>query len=359
MMRSTPSLPVHPSLLAKQQHTSNTTTLPTLQQLQSIKRRTIPDPSTLPFQTPKKEISSISDVQLWLSSEAFARLLWFIQALNLVAHQKKNTSECHETESVKAVLSLLSTLDKWIDEIPPLDQPSRFGNMAFRKWIERLEKESANLIQSVLPPALHSAVPELTAYFSTSFGNGTRIDYGSGHELHFVAFLCCLSLLDFIKEEDYLAVVIQVFNRYLILVRRLQRTYTLEPAGSHGVWGLDDHQFLPYYWGAAQLIDHPRIQPKSILNKDVVEHYGDEYLYLGCIKYINEVKKGPFFEHSPILYDISGVPNWNKVNTGMLKMFVAEVLAKFPIVQHFVFGELLPFRPMLELEVESNEETQS
>ena len=57
------------------------------------------------------------------------------------------------------------------------------------------------------------------------------------------------------------------------------------------------------------------------------------------------MKKGPFAEHSPMLYDISAVPLWSKVNVGLHKMYAAEVMGKFPVVQHFLFGSLLVLEP--------------
>ena len=64
-------------------------------------------------------------------------------------------------------------------------------------------------------------------------------------------------------------------------------------------------------------------------------------LYFSAIGFIYDVKKGPFWEHSPMLYDISGVrAGWAKINKGMIKMYMAEVLSKFPVVQHFYFGSL-------------------
>jgi serine/threonine-protein phosphatase 2A activator len=38
-------------------------------------------------------------------------------------------------------------------------------------------------------------------------------------------------------------------------------------------------------------------------------------MYFSAIGFIYDVKKGPFWEHSPTLYDISGVrAGWGKIN---------------------------------------------
>jgi serine/threonine-protein phosphatase 2A activator len=169
---------------------------------------------------------------------------------------------------------------------------------------------------------------------------------GSGHELSFVIWLMCLDLLGCFTPSDYPALVNRVFFRYLCLVRRIQSVYNLEPAGSHGVWGLDDHQFLSYLWGSAQLYDHKKLSPKSSIDTEIIAHFSKDYMFLGCIEWIMKVKTGNFYETSPMLYDISSVPTWTKVNTGLLKMYIAEVLGKFPVVQHLKFGNLLPFIPV-------------
>jgi len=134
------------------------------------------------------------------------------------------------------------------------------------------------------------------------------------------------------------------FARYLGVMRRLQTVYQLEPAGSHGVWSLDDYQFIPFYWGASQLINNTEgIQPKSVLSTQILDAFANDYLYIAAIRFIHLMKTGPFAEHSPILNDVANLPHWEKVNQGMVKMYQGEVFGKFPVMQHFLFGNILPF----------------
>ncbi|CEG69637.1 hypothetical protein RMATCC62417_05684 [Rhizopus microsporus] len=292
---------------------------------------------------PVRRIHEQKDIEIFSKSIAFDRLMTFIALLNESAYKKKISDPCTISPQTQRILEMLDVMDSWLNDFPPLDNPQRFGNKAFRQWVDRLNQSSRQLLENVLQERMHKAIPELTEYLNNGFGNATRIDYGSGHELSFVAWLAGIALLGGFDESDYEAIVLRVFVRYLELVRKIQKTYSLEPAGSHGVWGLDDHQFLPYIWGSSQLIDHPILKPKSILNKETVNQCAGEYMYFRCIQYILEVKRGPFFEHSPMLNDIASLLSWSKVNTGMTKMYIAEVLKKVPVVQHFKFGTLFPF----------------
>ena len=81
------------------------------------------------------------------------------------------------------------------------------------------------------------------------------MDYGTGHETAFGIFLLCLTLIRFFEPtpSEERSIVLLVITRYMHLCWRLQDVYRIEPAGSHGVWGLDDYCFLGYIFGSAQL----------------------------------------------------------------------------------------------------------
>lgn len=142
------------------------------------------------------------------------------------------------------------------------------------------------LLAQVIPL---ETIPELSTYLMHSFGDVKRTDYGTGHEAHFLIFLYCLDALKVVGESDYQALVLNVFWEYMKLMRELEITYWLEPAGSHGVWGLDDFHFLPFLFGAFQLSSHKYLKPKSIHNQEILEEFSKDYMYFSCIQFINQV----------------------------------------------------------------------
>ncbi|ORY62583.1 serine/threonine-protein phosphatase 2A activator 1 [Pseudomassariella vexata] len=339
------------------------------------------------FINPAKRINDGPDVKAFLKSKAYRDIGTFVLQLNRAMCPRKVTdqdgneviktfqigseSETQPAEPARKLQQMLSKINSFIDEAPPDPGPRRFGNVSFRKWYKLLDERVQSLLDEYMPePVLKygstskhteaTAADELKAYLLGSFGSQQRLDYGTGHELSFLAFLGCLWKLGAFQDgnpngDTERNLVLGVFEPYLRVVRRLILTYNLEPAGSHGVWGLDDHSFLPYVFGSAQLTraikeDEPmplegslfRVpKPALVAKSDHVEEERKRNMYFSAIGFINDVKTGPFWEHSPILFDISGVRDgWGKINKGMIKMFNAEVLSKFPVVQHFTFGSL-------------------
>jgi len=232
------------------------------------------------------------------------------------------------------------------------------------------------------PPPLETPNPsspqetiirELQAHFHLSFGHPIRLDFGTGHESCFFIFLLCLFKLGIFgynnnnkssslnPSPDIMApVALSITTQYLQVCRGLQVEYMLEPAGSHGVWGLDDYHCLPFYIGACQLQDPTKyysssstalgsiiqqvgeIKPSIIHKEEVLQSdLASVFMYLGCIRFVKSLKSNvPFFESSPMLNDISHLQDWVKVSSGLLRLYEGDVLDRISVVQHFVFGDL-------------------
>jgi serine/threonine-protein phosphatase 2A activator len=183
------------------------------------------------FVEPQKEIKNAMEMARWEQSETYYDLLGFINSVCMCIQSKSLSYKCQISPPVQKLLDMLASLEKLAMETPPVDQPQRFGNSAFKTWYQKVKEHAPALVKEILPENLHTAVPELLPYLMDSFGNSTRIDYGTGHELSFIMFLMALFKIEVLAKSDELTIALKVFNTYLNFVRKLQVTYRMEPAG--------------------------------------------------------------------------------------------------------------------------------
>jgi serine/threonine-protein phosphatase 2A activator len=127
---------------------------------------------------PVQRIQSQDDLLVFKQTEAYMRLMDFIQSLNESVKNKRISDSCVESLFLLNVLGLLDTLTLWIDEMPPELTSQRFGNISFRHWIARLKQSSNQLLEGIIPQEKSHFIPELGEYLVRGFGDGTRLDYG-------------------------------------------------------------------------------------------------------------------------------------------------------------------------------------
>ena len=154
------------------------------------------EPVSSGYFVPHRMIFNAHELELFKKSETAAELAGFVKACadaivgKKISDVGKNISDSEASSSssssssssntengdgiIEKVVTFLHQLHAMIDEIPPLKQPMRFGNKAFRTFHTRLCEESVIFLQQLLPLHQQEASVELAAYLSTAFGeNGS------------------------------------------------------------------------------------------------------------------------------------------------------------------------------------------
>lgn len=335
------------------------------------------DVANVSFSKPQKRIFDSQSLLYFQRSVAIQRIKHYLKKyIQLMARRPIPNVDRYvpHYKTTQRVVYLLDTLYNLFLSTPPLKGPRRFGNMADRLWHDKIQGVLRSLIKEILlnlsnryrHGANEYLIDELQHYIENSFGSKIRLDYGTGHELSFLAFIASLDMLQLwgdtdisivpdSKENDQLSNfaddLLFIWYKYYHLIKSLILVYNLEPAGSHGVWGLDDYFHLIYIWGAVQWSNTKDCLPlpRDLLVGQQYDSYKGRNFFAQGISFICQVKSGPFKEHSPILFDIlNTVRSWQKIQRGLVKMYDDEVLNKFPVVQHFWFGDgFFPWRDQL------------
>lgn len=182
------------------------------------------------FAIPVKKINDGDDLNFFLTSTAYRDLtLWLYQLNRSMFPTKDSTGKITESTlaspptyspAVEKLRQIVASLSDLIAKAPPHTGPRRFGNVAFRDWFALAEEAIPGLIQSHLGEGLRkwdedgsSALGgELSSYLVGSFGSKQRLDYGTGHELSFLAFLGCLWKLGVFEDGEERALVMGVVD---------------------------------------------------------------------------------------------------------------------------------------------------
>lgn len=137
----------------------------------------------------RKAILSQEQLNWFQTSQTRNDIVQYILALNDSILNVKLTDICETSPAVDAILNTLDRIEQLATETPPVENSaSRFGNPAFRTFYDKVSQISPSS-HEILPNFPAVKIPEVSEYFNESWGNRTRIDYGSGMELNFLCWL--------------------------------------------------------------------------------------------------------------------------------------------------------------------------
>lgn len=91
---------------------------------------------------PQKGIKSPMDMGIWEKSECYYEIIGFINAVSVSVQGKKISSECEMSPCIHELLKMFDVLNRLVEETPVIEQPQRFGNMAYRTWFANMKEVS-------------------------------------------------------------------------------------------------------------------------------------------------------------------------------------------------------------------------
>ncbi|KAL7743303.1 hypothetical protein ACLKA6_012469 [Drosophila palustris] len=304
-----------------------------------------------------------SDTVMWHNSIAYHELIAYISRTSTAIQGLRQSNQVDEYPISPTMQRLCNIFDRLI-QLPTLhqvpeqpgsasnDKPDQYSDVkrpstveSYRNWSRLMLRGIFSMVEQAVPPKMCEYVGELGQYLAGSFGNQTRLEYGTGHELSFLFFLCALFRSKVLMPSDEPAAALMLFNRYLNCVRRLQKRFSLQPAGFQGAYSLDDYQFVSYLWGAAQLCYDAPFRPNQLLDTEVLAQWRKHYLLAGCVAFVAETKQGTFVTHSCQLWSILTLSTWTQVYHGLHNMYLKEVICQFHMLRHVYFGQLMSFDP--------------
>ncbi|EDV47937.2 serine/threonine-protein phosphatase 2A activator [Drosophila erecta] len=297
---------------------------------------------------PVCRVQSTSDIEAWLASRAYSTLITYLNDVSTEIQGIRSTDLFPIGQNIRRLSAIFDKLDAMIVANPPapvaLGASLDPGNKGYRRWAHSMLRDIYQIVEEAVPSSKCRHVNELGVYLSGSFGSSTKIEYGTGHELSFLFFMCALFQAEILKqEEDLAASALVLFDRYLQFVRRLQVTYSVNSSNWHGGYSLDKFQFVPFIWGLAQLCYEAPFSPQKMLNEDTIAQYRKAYMLINCVGHIASTNIGTFARHSSQLWSLAALSSWPKIHRSLMFMYMEDILLDVDNLNALRFGEMMSF----------------
>jgi serine/threonine-protein phosphatase 2A activator len=151
-------------------------------------------PTPISFSIPQRRIITLEDLKHFHTSSTYHEIINFVSQCSQAIRGLPISHPVKVTPMVTSLVSLLDQIETMVNDTPADEtMGSRFGNPSFRLFYDKLSVWIPSYLNQIGLPS--AAIPEVAKYLEKSFGDRKRIDYGTGHEVNFVAFLYVLMIL--------------------------------------------------------------------------------------------------------------------------------------------------------------------